>query len=71
MKELKQNKSFVNNFKKRLEFIGDIWKTEIIPNWSIYRDLIIPSSKYKIEYSKETPHSQNINGGTQKKNKEK
>jgi len=68
MKELKQNKSFINNnFKKRQEFIGDIWKTEIIPNWSLYRDFIIPSSKYK----NEIPRDNMLNGGTQKKNKEK
>ncbi len=68
MKELKQNKNFVNNnYKKRQEIIGDIWKTEIIPNWSIYRDLIIPSSKYKNDISKENT----LNSGAQKKNKEK
>lgn len=69
MKELKQNKNFITNIKKRQEFIGDIWKTEIIPNWSIYRDFIIPTSKYKNELVKES--SQSSNGIVQKKNKDK
>lgn len=69
MKELKQNKNFISNIKKRQEFIGDIWKSEIIPNWSIYRDLIIPTSKYKNELTRES--SQNLTGVTQKKNKDK
>ena len=69
MKELKRNKIFMNNNKKRTEFIGDILKTEIIPNWSIYRDFIIHSSKYKNQFYKE--NSQNLNGNTQKKNKDK
>lgn len=64
MRELKQNKNFLHNMKKRKEFIDDIWKSEIIPNWSLYRDFIIHNSRYKIEFPKEISQ-------TGKKNKEK
>ncbi len=69
MKELKQNKNFLSDIKNRKEVIGDIWKTEIIPNWSVYRDFIIPTSKYKNEHIKES--GQGSNGVVPKKNKNK
>lgn len=53
MRELKQNKNFLNDMKKRKEFIDDIWKSEIIPNWSLYREFIIHNTKFKYDFMKE------------------
>lgn len=39
IKEL-NSKDFKKDLKNREIFLGDIWKTEIIPNWATYRELI-------------------------------
>ena len=45
IKGLKHNKTFKNDIKKRKEFVEDIWKNEIIPNWSIYREFMVEGLK--------------------------
>ena len=45
IKELKMNKNSLKDFMYKNEILSDVWKTEILPNWHIYRKFVIVQAR--------------------------
>lgn len=67
--DLKNNKNNLKDSLNKKEIISDIWKTEILPNWHIYRKFVLAKEKGNLI---EGYNSLNINNkDMNKKNREK
>jgi hypothetical protein len=61
VKELKNNKNYLKDVSNKNEIVSEIWKTEILPNWHIYRTFVISRGRKIYDFS----------SSESKKNKEK